>query len=180
MFAWCHTMSTFVVVALGATTTTEPPVCTLPASIEIIECALQTAGVREPEAMTTTLLKAELRTVSDVAELSAAETAELFDDMRAAAVPLGDRSRLRKVAWVHSVAWDRQQWGGPGEQSAIMFQSGSLPPSHKTIRDKTTNAHHRQLQSGGGVSIEVVAIAFTGLIGTVSYNHLTLPTTYPG
>ena len=91
MFALCHTMSTLVV-ALGATTTTEPPACTLPASIE---CALQTAGVREPEAMTTTLLKAELRTVSDVAELSAAETAELFDDMRAAMVPLGDRSRLR-------------------------------------------------------------------------------------
>ena len=96
MVAFCHTMSTLVV-ALGATTTTGPPTCTLPASIE---CALQTAGVREPEAMTTTLLTAELRTVSDVAELSAAETAELFDDMRAAAVPLGDRSRLRKVAWV--------------------------------------------------------------------------------
>jgi hypothetical protein len=104
-----------------------------------------------------------------VAELSAAETAELFDDMRAAAVPLGDRSRLRKVAWVHSVDFDRQQLGGPGEQSAIMFQSSSLPPSHKTIHEKTTNAHHRQLQSGGGVSIEVVAIAFTGLIGMVGY-----------
>jgi hypothetical protein len=34
---------------------------------------------------------------------------------------------------------------------------------------ETTNAHHRQLQSGGGVSIEVVAIAFTGLIGMVGY-----------
>ena len=31
------------------------------------------------------------------------------------------------------------------------------------------NAPHRQLQSGGGVSIEVVAIAFTGLIGMVGY-----------
>ena len=31
------------------------------------------------------------------------------------------------------------------------------------------NAPHRQLQSGGDVSIEVVAIAFTGLIGMVGY-----------
>jgi hypothetical protein len=36
--------------------------------------------------------------VADVAELNAAETAELFDEMRAASVPLGDRARLRKAA----------------------------------------------------------------------------------
>ena len=35
---------------------------------------------------------------------------------------------------------------------------------------KTTDASHRQLQSGGGASIEVVAIAFTGLIiGMIGY-----------
>ena len=106
--------------------------------------------------MTERLIQAELRTVGDVAELDTAEAAELFGELRAAAVPLGDRARLRKASRGH------QQRGEPGEQSAMMFQSGSLLPSHKTIGDKTTNAHHRQLQSGGGVSIEVAAIAFTG------------------
>ena len=55
--------------------------------------------------MTETLTQAELRTVSDVAELDTAEAAELFGELRAAAVPLGDRARLRRVAWVHSVVW---------------------------------------------------------------------------
>jgi hypothetical protein len=41
-------------------------------------------------------------------------------------------------------------------------------PSHETLGDKT-HEHHRQLQSGGGVSLEVAAIAFTGLIGMVGY-----------
>jgi hypothetical protein len=49
--------------------------------------------------MTEGLVHAELRTVADVAELDAAEVAELFGELRAALVPLGDRSRLRKVAW---------------------------------------------------------------------------------
>ena len=71
------------------------PQCTPPTSVE---CALQTAGVREPAAMTKSLLLAELRTVSDVSELDISEAAELFEELRVASVPLGDRSRLRKVA----------------------------------------------------------------------------------
>jgi hypothetical protein len=142
------------------------PQCSPPASVE---CALQNAGVRDPAAMTESLLRAELRTVRDVAELDTAEAAELFDELRAEAVPWGDRSRLRKVAWIDSIAWDCQQWGGPGDQSAMMFQSSNLPPLHETIVGTTKNAPHRQLQAGGGVSIEVVAIAFTGLIGMVGY-----------
>jgi hypothetical protein len=121
--------------------------------------------------MTETLIQAELWTVGDVAELDTAEAAELFDELRAASVPLGDRARLRKVAWVHSSAGDREQRGGPGEQSALMpaVQSGSLPPFYDNFGDKTANEHHRQLQSGGGVSIEIAAIAFTGLVGMVGY-----------
>ena len=71
------------------------PQCTPPASVE---CTLQTAGVRDPASMTESLLRAELRTVGDVAELDTAEAAELFEELRAAAVLLGDRSRLRKAA----------------------------------------------------------------------------------
>jgi hypothetical protein len=182
-FALCYTVA--LVAALGATADAGPLLCTIPASIK---CTLQTAGVRDPTAMTESLLRAQLRTVSDVTELSAAEAVELFGELRAASVPLGDRARLRKAAWVDSIT-GAQLWSEPrGEQSAMMFQSGSLPPSHEELSDKITTAGngktpgpwgsdrergpivpHRQLQSGGGGSIEVVAIAFTGLIGMVGY-----------
>jgi hypothetical protein len=148
-----------------------------------VECALRTAGVRDPAAMTETLLRAELRTVTDVAELDVAEAAELFEELRAALVPLGDRSRLRKVA-------PGGVWGGVHGASAAIFE----PRTHlhdeapeETLCDKSGAGHerppglgrwdwergpgaqHRQLQSGGGFSIEVAAIAFTGLIGMVGY-----------
>ena len=50
------------------------PQCTPTASLD---CALQTAGVRDPAPMAETLLRAELRTVDDVPELDTAEAAEL-------------------------------------------------------------------------------------------------------
>jgi hypothetical protein len=67
--------------------------------------------------MNKALTKAELRTVGDVAELDTSEAAELFGELRAAAVPLGDRARLRKVAWP-------------------MFQPGGFPPKHEKIGHK--------------------------------------------
>jgi hypothetical protein len=153
MFAMSRYTMFTLVAALGGTTATAghlPFICTVPASIE---CALLTAGVRDPAVMTESLIQAELQTVGDVAELSTAEAAELFGELRAASVPLGDRARLRKVAWVHSIAWDREHWGGPGDQLAMLFHSGSLPPLHKNIGDETADAPHRQLQSVGGASI---------------------------
>jgi hypothetical protein len=47
--------------------------------------------------MLASLLSSELHTVDDVATLDIEESAELFKELHAAAVPLGDRSRLRKV-----------------------------------------------------------------------------------
>jgi hypothetical protein len=159
---------------------TEPIACAQPAGIE---CTLQTAGVREPEAMAATLQRAELRTVADVAELNAAETAELFYEMRVASVPLGDRARLRKVARGLGL-------GGAWGDSAMVVQPGNAPtPAEdwiggklRAVNQKTPGSsrmtdwasspidRHRRLQSGGGgFSIEVAAIAFTGLIGMVGY-----------
>ena len=159
------------------------PQCIPPANVE---CALQTAGVRDPAAMTESLLRAELRTVADVAELDTAEAVELFEELRAAMVPLGDRSRLRKAA-------RGGVWGGVHGGSAVIFEPGAhhneaFEAPHETLCEKKAgvghktppgsglwdrkrgqSAQHRQLQSGGGVSIEVVAIAFTGLIGMVGY-----------
>ena len=94
---WLALCCTIALTAAPVTTATagSSPLCTAPASVE---CALRAAGVRDPAAMTEGLLRAELRTVADVAELDAVEAAELFGVLRNAAVPLGDRSRLRKVA----------------------------------------------------------------------------------
>ena len=93
-----------LIMATEAHTAAGPPqICTPPASVE---CALRTAGVRDPAAMTESLLRAELQTIGDVAELEkldAMESAELFSELRAAAVPLGDPSRLRKIARMKKV-----------------------------------------------------------------------------
>jgi hypothetical protein len=127
--------------------------------------------------MTEGLLRAELRTVADVAELDAAEAAELFGELRAASVPLGDRSRLRKVAW-GSVQGAFRAGGSavisePGDTSRVkagVEPCTSMPEAELTDREGGPSAQHRQLQSGGGgFSIEVAAIAFTGLIGMVGY-----------
>jgi hypothetical protein len=103
--------------------------------------------------MTASLLSAELRTVEDVAELDTAEAAELFDELRAAAVPLGDRSRLRKTA--------RASGGSVSRLHGGVFSTQSTEERRAT--------EHRQLQTSGGFSIEVAAIVFTGLIGMIGY-----------
>jgi hypothetical protein len=55
--ALCYTKFTFVAALLRAiAAAVDPPFCTVPASIE---CALQTTGVRDPAAVTETLMQAE-------------------------------------------------------------------------------------------------------------------------
>ena len=125
--------------------------CPNPATVE---CALRAAGVREPATMTASLLSAELSTVEDVAELDTSEAAELFEELRAAAVPLGDRSRLRKAA------------RGSG-CSVAGLHGGVLSMESTEERRATEVTERRQLQTSGGFSIEVAAIVFTGLIGMV-------------
>ena len=93
MLALCYAMFTLVA-ALRTTAAAGPLLCNPLASIE---CVLQTAGVLDAAAMAESLLQIELRTVGDVAELDTTEAAELFGE-------LGDRARLRKVAWAHSIA----------------------------------------------------------------------------
>jgi hypothetical protein len=85
------------VVAL-ATDVATAAACGMP---DAIEYALENATVREPASITTSLHRApveHLRSVADVAELDPSEAAELFDELRAVAIPLGDRSRLRNLA----------------------------------------------------------------------------------
>jgi hypothetical protein len=106
--------------------------------------------------MTASLLSAELRTVEDVAELDTSEAAELFGELRAAAVPLGDRSRLRKATW------------GSG-CSVARLHGGVFSTESTEERRAIEVTEHRQLQTSGGFSIEVAAIVFTGLIGMIGY-----------
>jgi hypothetical protein len=122
--------------------------------------------------MIESLLLAELRTLRDVADLDATEAAELFGALRTASVPLGDRSRLRKVA--------RGEVLG---QADVVFEAGNVPDVEKLASrlDKPTAGQpkmhqerrrmeqHRRMQSGGGFSIEIAAIIFTGVIGMIGY-----------
>ena len=119
---------------------------------EGVACTLQATGVRDPAAIAAALSQAALHSVADVAGLNGGETAELFEDLRAAAIPLGDRARLRKAS----------------------EHANAHHPFAKMLRP-LDGARHRRLQGAtsssdrGGVSIEVVAIAVTGLIGMVGY-----------
>jgi hypothetical protein len=106
--------------------------------------------------MTASLLSAELRTVQDVAELDTSEAVELFHGLRAAAVPLGDRSRLRKAA------------RGSGF-SALPLHGGVLSDASIGERRAAEVTKRRQLQTSGGFSIEVAAIVLTGVLGMLGY-----------
>ena len=148
--------------------------------------------------MTASLTRAELRSVADVAELTTAEGAELFSELRSASVPLGDRARLRKAAGRHGRSKPEPDvqpgyvehilyTGADGTASPLAVERPSKNirpglmggqthpgPSQPGAGWSTSHRHnpstsHRQLQSGGGFSIEMAAIVATGLIGMVGY-----------
>jgi hypothetical protein len=100
--------------------------------------------------MTDSLLHAKLSTIADVIELSTAEAAELFGELRAAVVSLGDRARMRKVA---------------------QLRTSGLPKTEKNTRAGNRgwfqHVARRYLQPSGDFSIEVATIVGTGLIGMV-------------
>ena len=143
-------------------TAAESFACSPPATFTT--CTLRAAGVRDPTTMAASLLRAELRTVSDVAGLDSAEAAELFDGLRAEGVPLGDRSRLRKLPRASHLTG----LSAPIAQSRSPLQ---LPLSgSSSFVEESRQANRRQLQKNqGGISIEVAAIFATGLIGMAGY-----------
>jgi hypothetical protein len=86
------------------------------------------------------------------------EAAELFDELRAAAIPLGDRSRLRKASE-----------GLEKEKARRHYHQTQVVPCAEDAAASLGEHDRRQLQSGGGFSIEVAAIVVTGLIGMIGY-----------
>jgi hypothetical protein len=121
---------------------------------ETLTGALQTAGVRNPAAMSESLLRHELLTVTDVAELNAAEGAELFDGLRAASIPLGDRARLRKAVGRHGLNVDER------EQMVNVV-------SPRRMQGEPNNTE--QAEEDKGVSSDVIAIILTGLTAVTGY-----------
>ena len=113
-----------------------------------IACTLKAAGVRDPSSIISALSQAELHSMADVQELNGPEMTELFEGLRAAAlIPLGNRARLRKAASVLPRTLHEH-----GDEHARHLQ-GSTPSTDGT----------------DGISIEVAAIVFTGLVGMVGY-----------
>jgi hypothetical protein len=114
-----------------------------------ITLAIQAAGVRDPAAIVAALSQAALYSVADVAELNQAEAAELLEGLRAATIPLGDRARLRKT------------YENEGRHHTLA----------NTLRHRHLQAGATHTTGGGGdgMSIEVAAIAFTGLIGMAGF-----------
>jgi hypothetical protein len=107
--------------------------------------------------------------VHDVRLLNMPEQLELADSLREQGVNLGSRSKLRRLS---------EKAVEPGDESAPeqtlheKTRAGRRTPpgSSRSEREGGQSEQRRQLQSGGGgFSIEVAAIAFTGLIGMVGY-----------
>ena len=115
-----------------------------------IASAIQAAGVREPSAIVAALSQAALYSMADIAELNEAEAAELVEGLQAVMIPLGDRARLRKI---YEKAGSCHDFGAGNR----WLQAGAI--------DATKGGGG----GGAGISIEVAAIAFTGLIGMVGY-----------
>jgi hypothetical protein len=108
----------------------------------------------------------------DVRLLNTPEQRELAESLREEGVSLGSRSKLRRLSEEPVEAGDEPE---PAEifrenTAAGHRMSPRSGASAVSEREGGQSERRRQLQSGGGgFSIEVAAIAFTGLIGMVGY-----------
>ena len=98
-----------------------------PTAVGDMACPLQSFGVRDPTAIVAALSQAALHSAADVSMLNVAEAAELFEDLRAGAIPLGNRTKLRKA----TAAWgenDQSLWA----EHPSAFEQGTKgrTPSH--------------------------------------------------
>ena len=137
-----------------------------------LESSLAGGGLEQPQFLSGILQKLGLPSVQDVRLLNVPEQLELAESLREEGVNLGSRSKLRRLSEEPAEAGYE-----PVPQETLREKSSVEP--RKTLgsgvsgcseRGGDQSAQRRQLQSGGGgVSIEVAAIAFTGLIGMVGY-----------
>jgi hypothetical protein len=137
----------------------EPPVVHLDEDRDrgqSLEAALLGGGLDEPHALSGLLGERGLYFMEDVRQLNEPEQLELADSLAAAGVNLGSRSKLRLLADGASACVE------PGD--GPMAVSGADEASVRRVQDAPTAA-----KSGGGFSVETLAIAVTGFLGMASY-----------
>jgi hypothetical protein len=151
-------------------------------SIDDLESVLAAGGLQDCKITSTAMRSLGLSAVMDVALLNAAEQAELEASLKHAGISLGERSRLRQLAHTYPREYASRAIDprvpidtipaavtyGSLRQLQDHFR-GLIPPLH--VSDEAP--HRVRLQDSttepGRLSIEVVAIAFTGLIGLAGY-----------
>ena len=137
-----------------------------------LQSSLAAAGLEQPQALAGILRALGLPSLRDVRLLNTPEQLELAESLREEGVSLGSRSKLRRLSEEPVEAGDEPE---PAEifrenTAAGHRMSPRSGASAVSEREGGQSERRRQLQSGGGgFSIEVAAIAFTGLIGMVGY-----------
>ena len=137
-----------------------------------LQSNLAAGGLEQPQVLSGILRELGLPSVQDVRLLNLPEQLELSKSLREQGVNLGSRSKLRRLSEEAIASGDEPAEGTSREKSGTKHRK-TPPGSGRSERDLHKGAQseqRRQLQSrGGGFSIEVAAIAFTGLIGMVGY-----------
>jgi hypothetical protein len=124
---------------------------------------LSSAGVADPDALSRALQALEMECARDRSALDGGERAEMMELLGAAGVPLGARSKLRRMigSESHAVSWSPASSIQSSTQSSI-----ENPGNGEEIP--------RQLQeeskaSTDGVSMDTIAILITAALGLGSF-----------
>jgi hypothetical protein len=136
---------------------------------DTLQSSLSAGGLEQPQFLSGILRELGLPSMQDVRLLNKPEQLELAESLREEGVNLGSRSKLRRLSETPVEPGD-----APAPKGTLREKSGAghrkTPGSGRSEREDGENEPRRQLQSvGGGISIEVAAIAVTGLIGMVGY-----------
>ena len=133
--------------------------------------ALASRGLHQPNELAAILLDLGLSSIHSLRILNVAEQLELAESLKDAGMNLGTRSLLRHLATtdadVGTEVFTTEHNGEPerAEHKAQRHNSqnteGNSPGSHE--------GRLLQTSGGGGFSIEVAAIVFTGIIGMIGY-----------
>jgi hypothetical protein len=126
-----------------------------------LEASLAAGGLQQPAALASTLRSLGLPTARDVRLLNMPEQLELTESLREEGVNLGSRSKLRRLS-----EEPPEPGGEPAPEETLREKAG---PEHRRTPGSARTGHRRLQSGGGGFSIEVAAIVFTGLIGMVGY-----------
>jgi hypothetical protein len=122
-----------------------------------LEMGLASGGVEEPGTLSALLVELGLHSAQDLRRLNELEQLELAECLKHAGVSLGSRSKLRS-------------WAAADTTRVARGHSLDIPTARakiwRRVQDQPSSA---ATSSGGGVSVETIAIAVTVLLGLASY-----------